>query len=481
MVSQCEECQYYAYDEDYEVFYRNGELWLGIPPHEHTMSTDCHMSETEDDPNVKFEIPIGSAEDLSSYMSNGSLRAGNYVLKADVTYEGTITVPSGVVNLCLNGHTLTTDRIHISSSSAAVNICDCSGADGSEPKGKIINRPGQNLNYAAIASISGIIYNTIYNQGTLRLYGGTIQCDSAAAEKACGIINQGSKMELSIYGGTVYLNGGGSSYDQHVIWVHQNAVLNLYGGAIEGTGSNKESSLKGITALGWDSYINLYDGKISLSGGAELTGVFVSGSGPLLTMSGGTIDIKRNTTTQTPNSAASFGIPNYYKTEITGGTIEGADIGVWNAYYTSSGYCKVSGTAVIRGIAAGIRNSAPLTVDGGSISGKYGIYYGGASTVKAATVSGGVITGTDTGIYCYAKAALTVNGGEISGKCRGIEISTTTASLTMTGGSVASEGTGVLNSGTTTVRGGTIDAGDYGKQYSQHPVDDRYGLPLDSF
>ena len=269
-------------------------------------------------------------------------------------------------------------------------------------------------------------------------------------------------MELSIYGGTVYLNGGASSYDQHVIWVHQNAVLNLYGGAIVGTGSNKQSSLKGITALGWDSYINLYDGKISLSGGAELTGVFVSGSGPLLTMSGGTIDIKRNTTTQIPNAAASYGIHNYYMTAITGGTIEGADVGVWNAYYTSSGYCNVSGTAVIRGIAAGIRNTAPLTVDGGSISGKYGIYYGGASTVKDATVNGGVITGTDTGIYCLSKAALTVNGGEISGKRRGIEINTTTASLTMTGGSVASEGTGVLNSGTTTVKGGTIDAGEYG-------------------
>ena len=60
----------------------------------------------------------------------GSLDSGNYYLTADYTRSGSIyIVPGAKVNLCLNGHKLTTGGRSIAVN-GELNICDCDGNGG---------------------------------------------------------------------------------------------------------------------------------------------------------------------------------------------------------------------------------------------------------------------------------------------------------------------------------------------------------------
>ena len=130
--------------------------------------------------------PLSSVEGLDlSNLDWKNVPAGNYYLDGDVTVtavtdgysigsavknaDGTYTVESRQISLCLNGHTITTENDRVFKgvyTGSTLNICDCSGQqvdgiwqwDGSITGGT--------------SSSGGIAY--IYAQATANIYGGNL-------------------------------------------------------------------------------------------------------------------------------------------------------------------------------------------------------------------------------------------------------------------------------------------------------------------
>lgn len=121
---------------------------------------------------------------------------GNYVLAEDVTIRTeTWTISSGVVNLCLNGHTLNMTNggyILLNGSDAKLNICDYS-----EHGSGSIKSVSSNLHAEAIS--------ITHSKSTLNLYGGNICAEfngtGTAGSYAYGVNT--SAAPVNIYGGTV--------------------------------------------------------------------------------------------------------------------------------------------------------------------------------------------------------------------------------------------------------------------------------------
>lgn len=133
--------------------------------------------------------------------------AGNYVLTGDVTLSNAWTVPQGVTNLCMGGHTIQRatggpqNPITIPSGSA-LHICDCS-----ENKTGTINGYGGNW--------------TISVLGTLSLYGGTVTYGSIGVNVSHGGVFQ-------MHGGSVKgITGTG-------VQVREDCTFLMDGGSITG-------------------------------------------------------------------------------------------------------------------------------------------------------------------------------------------------------------------------------------------------------
>lgn len=133
--------------------------------------------------------------------------AGNYVLTGDVTLSNAWTVPQGVTNLCMGGHTIQRatggpqNPITIPSGSA-LHICDCS-----ENKTGTINGYGGNW--------------TISVLGTLSLYGGTVTYGSIGVNVSHGGVFQ-------MHGGSVKgITGIG-------VQVREDCTFLMDGGSITG-------------------------------------------------------------------------------------------------------------------------------------------------------------------------------------------------------------------------------------------------------
>lgn len=71
--------------------------------------------------------------DVWDTITEYTLPEGNYYLSGDITIDGTIKI-SGNVNLCLNGHTISTNSNKVSYAVIytqywKLSICDCTGKD----------------------------------------------------------------------------------------------------------------------------------------------------------------------------------------------------------------------------------------------------------------------------------------------------------------------------------------------------------------
>lgn len=86
-------------------------------------------------PGAEAATTFATPLDRSSFPSN--LAAGKYYLTEDITTSSQITV-SGTVDLCLNGHTITstydsTKGAFSLDSDCTLSICDCKGATALAP------------------------------------------------------------------------------------------------------------------------------------------------------------------------------------------------------------------------------------------------------------------------------------------------------------------------------------------------------------
>lgn len=137
--------------------------------------------------------------DVWDTITEYTLPEGNYYLSGDITIDGTIKI-SGNVNLCLNGHTISTNSNKVSYAVIytqywKLSICDCTG------KGSLkVPNNGVTNGIQTSADIND-------ERGILYLYGGTISGGN------CGVNVKG---QLYLYGGTITGNSCGVSDAQKI-------------------------------------------------------------------------------------------------------------------------------------------------------------------------------------------------------------------------------------------------------------------------
>lgn len=180
--------------------------------HEHAVcgKTGC----TEEDHDNTLWIPLtydsenqrlqygGKSLEKPTYNNKYTLPEGNYYLFADITLDGSIAI-SGNVNICLNGHTISTKLYNsvFDISSYKLAVCDCS--TGHSGKIEIIDNHSKTKSSIVVG----------LNAAQLCLYGGTIQGGDYGVYSSSG-----SSVKLfggSITGNTIGVDG--SSYDSLTI------------------------------------------------------------------------------------------------------------------------------------------------------------------------------------------------------------------------------------------------------------------------
>lgn len=223
------------------IVFMNGTL------HEHAVcgKTGC----TEEDHDNTLWIPLtydsenqrlqygGKSLKKSTYNNKYTLPAGNYYLFADITLDGSIEI-SGDVNICLNGHTISTKLYNsvFDINSHKLAVCDCS--TGHSGKIEIIDNHSETKSF-----VVGL------NAAQLCLYGGTIQGGDY------GVYSNRSSVKLfggSITGNTIGVDG--SSYDSLTIGGDAKVIdnttknLNLFGKSVIRIDKSLTSNAKiGIT------------------------------------------------------------------------------------------------------------------------------------------------------------------------------------------------------------------------------------------
>ena len=212
---------YQMKDTDAERFYSdngyaskligNSIVFMNGMLHEHAVcgKTDC----TEAGHDNTLWIPLtydsekqilqygGKSLKKPTYNNKYTLPAGNYYLFADITLDGSIAI-SGDVNICLNGHTISTKLYNsvFDISSYKLAVCDCS--TGHSGKIEIIDNHSKTKSSIVVG----------LNAAQLCLYGGTIQGGDY------GVYSSDSSVKLfggSITGNTIGVDG--SSYDSLAI------------------------------------------------------------------------------------------------------------------------------------------------------------------------------------------------------------------------------------------------------------------------
>ena len=203
---------YQMKDTDAERFYSdngyaskligNSIVFMNGTLHEHAVcgKTDC--TEAGHDNTLWIPLTYDSENQIlqygrirvekPTYNNKYTLPAGNYYLFADITLDGSIAI-SGDVNICLNGHTISTKLYNsvFDISSYKLAVCDCS--TGHSGKIEIIDNHSETKSFVVRL-----------NAAQLCLYGGTIQGGNY------GVYSSNSSVKLfggSITGNTIGVDG----------------------------------------------------------------------------------------------------------------------------------------------------------------------------------------------------------------------------------------------------------------------------------
>jgi len=295
--------------------------------HSHAFyDTDGTTSLAANVENLKGFIYAGtSVTKMIRLAATGALptEAGNWYLTADVILTSTWAVPSGTVNLCLNGHSITMKQIadyvpviRVGNESA-LNLYDCSNPS----TGKITHYSETTDNNTETWIGGGLEV-----EGTFNMYGGNISGNTTGTGGGVYTYTNGT---FNMYGGTISENtatevtegGGGGG-------VYNHGTFNMYGGTI----SNN-------TATNGGGVFNTIDGTFNMSGGTISNNTATNGGGvcnyKTFNMSGGTIF---NNTATNGGGVYNSGTFNMY-----GGTVSG------NSTTTDGGGVYNSGTFSIKG------------------------------------------------------------------------------------------------------------------------------------
>ena len=129
-----------------------------------------------------------------------TLPAGNYYLAQDITLEGSINI-SGNVNICLDGHTISTNKYcHgvFYFADYKLTVCDCENkgkilvANTGEMKSVAVNIRNSSASFDLYGGTISGGYSGVYTNGPVGLYGGTIE---------------GNKQGVTLYKTTLTIGG----------------------------------------------------------------------------------------------------------------------------------------------------------------------------------------------------------------------------------------------------------------------------------
>lgn len=228
--------------------------------------------------------------------------AGKYYLDVDVTLSAAWTVPTGHVQLCLNGHTIAktgTIRTAVLNANRELSIYDCAeayDAQGNYIGGQIVGGTNANNGMFIVARGSATAKNAVLN-----LYGGRI----------CG--NRPSTTGLS--GGAVYLQTGKANAPGGVFNMYGGEIYDCeaqYGGALSVPGESGSSSRGDSPAA-----FHMYGGKIH--GNTCSTGTIYTTNDGIVDIQGGQI-VNNTAATGSAIFAQNDNIVNLKDVEITGNT-----------------------------------------------------------------------------------------------------------------------------------------------------------------
>ena len=185
---------------------------------------------------------------------------GNYYLTNDVTLSGTWTC-NYIVNLCLNGHSITTNASYTSITVAegkAFTLTDCNSSKSSK-------------HFKKDDSSGRWVQD---DDGTITVNGGAVFHPGNKAGLGVDVPENGT---FTMYGGNICGNSGGSGGG---VRVFSSGTFNMYGGTICGN----------IGSYGGGVYVDHY-GTFNMSGSAAITGNTGTYSGGGVDVSGGTFNM----------------------------------------------------------------------------------------------------------------------------------------------------------------------------------------------
>ncbi|MBQ9974280.1 MAG: hypothetical protein IJP02_04895, partial [Oscillospiraceae bacterium] len=430
-------------------------------------------------------------------MGSGTLTAGNYYLSGDyapmwalVTTKDTADPKTGVINICLNGYTLSGENmttnymIYTNAGSFTVNICDCAG--GGRLAHLSSSTTAENSSAAVIAR----------DKNTVNLYAGTITGNKAG----CAV---SAISTFNMYGGAIIGNNV-----RDAVYLHSDAsVFNLYGGTVAGNTCTANGVVHGKTTGGT---FRMTGGVISENTvpGAIVTGVTRTGEGGVITDGHVCSDHAamgwKSLNDLYTQGSESMGLTagSYYLAEdyigtaalvtpdntsgvinicLNGHTFSGVNIARDYILRTGSGTCTINihdcaGGGRITGLdSAGTAETGSAVIiarDGNTVN-----LYGGTITgnTAACTVSaistfhmyGGTVAGntgrevvclnSDTSVFTMTGGTVAGNTATVNGVIHG---KTTGGTFSMTGGLVSDntvpEGKTVVTGVTRTGEGGTV-------------------------
>lgn len=224
--------------------------------------------------------------------------AGNYYLTQSVSSDW--TVPTGEVNLCLNGQTIS-GKITVGSD-AKLTLTDCTGTgklQGSRSgSGVSINGGTFNLYGGTITGfVNGVeigSHNDIKTGSSFTMYGGAITGNKADSSGGGGVFLIGTTNSVvtapsfTMHGGTISNNtAGASDGGGGGVYVGMKCSFTMDGGTITGNTATAGN--------GGGIYIHFNAGKVSISGGT-ITGNKATATGNISCGHGGGIYSERGVT-----------------------------------------------------------------------------------------------------------------------------------------------------------------------------------------
>ena len=256
--------------------------------------------------------------------------AGSYHLTQSVSSDW--TVPTGEVNLCLNGQTIN-GKITIGSG-ATLTLTDCT--DSGRVQGEVTVNGGKFELYSGTITggvqvgIKGSAYQT---GSSFTMYGGEITGNKAGSGSGGGVFlvgttNQTDPPRFTMHGGTISDNTAGASDGGGGVYVGEKCSFTMDGGAITGN--------KATAGNGGGIYIHFNAGTVSISN-ATITGNKASATGNTSYGHGGGIYSERGVTVEnvtiTGNNSTFEGGGIYGKGAITLTDATVTDNSQYDVYY----------------------------------------------------------------------------------------------------------------------------------------------------